>query len=84
MGFYRSELCRKAQLRRNCRTNGTVKRKALTSLQENDNVEDQWLNETAKTVNDSQETILKIRHQDDVIKTPNKKAIGYIGKREQL
>ena len=56
----------------------------LNLLQENDNVEEQRLNETANNVNNSQEAILMICHYEDIIKTQNKKAIGYIGKQVQL
>ena len=51
----------------------------MNSLQENDNVEEQELNETVNNVNNFQEAIVIIRHHADIIKTQNKKAIGYIG-----
>ena len=56
----------------------------MNSLQENDNVEEQELNETANNVNNSQEAIVIIRHHEDIIKTQNKKAIGYIGKQGEV
>ena len=55
----------------------------LNSLQEND-VEEQGLNKTGNNVNNSQEAIIIIRRYEDIIKTQNKKAIGYIGKQGQL
>ena len=56
----------------------------LNSLQENDDVEEQGLNETGNNVNNSQEAILIIHRYEDIIKTQNKKAIGYIGQQGQL
>ena len=52
----------------------------LNLLQENDDDEEQRINKTANNVNNSQEAIVIIRHYKDIIKTQNKKAIGYIGK----
>ena len=66
------------------KTNETIKRELVNSLQENDDVEEQGLNETANNVSNSQETILIIRRYKDVIKTQNKKAIRYIGKQRLL
>ena len=66
------------------KTNETVKRELLNSLQENDDVEEQGLNETAKNVKNSQEAIIIIRRYEDIIKTHSKKAIGYIGKQGKL
>ena len=53
-------------------------------MQENDDVEEQGLNETVNYVNKSQEAIFIIHRYEDIIKTPNKKAIGYIGKQGEL
>ena len=66
------------------KTNETIKRELVNSLQENDDVEEQGLNETANNVSNSQETILIIRRYKDIIKTQNKKAIRYIGKQRLL
>ena len=49
------------------KTNETVKRELLNSLQENDDVEEQGLNETAKNVKNSQEAIIIIRRYEDII-----------------
>ena len=51
------------------KTNETIKRELLNLLQENDNVEDQKLNKTANSVNNSQETKVMIRHYETIIKT---------------
>ena len=66
------------------KTNETMKQEFLNLLQPNDDVEEQWLNEVAYNVNNSQEAILTNRRYKDIIKTQNKKAIGYIGKQGQL
>ena len=65
-------------------TNEIIKRKFLNSLQRNDDVEEQGLNKTANNVNNSQETIHIINRYEDIIKTQNKKAIGYISKQGKL
>ena len=62
------------------KTNENIKQELLNSLQENDDVEEQGLQETTNNVNNSQEAILIINRYEDIIKTQNKKAIGYIGK----
>ena len=82
MAFYRLEQCRKEQLRR--KQSKQRKRELFDSLQENDDVEEQGLNETVNYVNKSQEAIFIIHRYEDIIKTPNKKAIGYIGKQGEL
>ena len=64
--------------------NETIKRELLNSLQENDDVEEQRLNETASNVNNSQEAIKIINCYKNIIKTQNKKAIAYIGKQGEL
>ena len=56
----------------------------MNSLQENDNVEEQELNETANNVNNYQDAIVIIRRCEDIIKTQNKKAIDYTGKKGEL
>ena len=56
----------------------------LHSLQENDDVEEQGLNETANDVNNSQEVIRITNRYEDIIKTQNEKAIGYVGKQGEL
>ena len=61
-----------------------LKQELLNSLQENDNVEEQELNETANNVNNSQEAIVMIRCYEGIIKMQNKKAKGYIGKQGEL
>ena len=66
------------------KTNKTVKRELLNSLQDNDDVEVQGLNETANNVNNYQEAILIICRCEDIIKTQNKKAVGYMGTQGQL
>ena len=43
------------------KANENVKRELLNTFQENDNVEEQELNETANNVNNSQGAIVKIR-----------------------
>ena len=62
------------------KTNENIKQELLSSLQENDDVDEVGLNETANNVNNSQEAIIIIHLYDDIVKTQNKKAIGYIGK----
>ena len=64
--------------------NEIVKRELLNSIQENDDVKEQGLNETVSSFNNSQEAVLIIHHYEDIIKTQNKKAIGYIGKQGKL
>ena len=66
------------------KANETVKRELLNSLQENDNVEEQELNETANNANNSQEAVVMMHRYEDIIKTQNEKAIGYIGKQGEL
>ena len=66
------------------KTNEIVKRELLNSIQENDDVKEQGLNETVSSFNNSQEAVLIIHHYKDIIKTENKKAIGYIGKQGKL
>ena len=64
-------------------SNERTKQVLLNLLQENDDVEEQGLNETANNVNNSQEAIIIIcRHED--IKTHNKKTKRYIGKQGEL
>ena len=82
MAFYRLEQCRKEQLRR--KQSKQRKRELFDSLQENDDVEEQGLNETVNYVNKSQEAIFIIHRYEDIIKTPNKKAIGYFDKQGEL
>ena len=64
--------------------NETIEREFLNSLPENDNVEEQEFNKTANNVSNSQEATVIICRYDDIIKTPNKKAIGYIVKQGEL
>ena len=66
------------------KANETIKRELLNSLQENDNIEEQELNETANNVNNSQEAIAIIRRYEDLLKHKIKKAIGYNGKQGEL
>ena len=66
------------------KTNVTIKRELLNSLQENDNVEEQELNEKTNNVNNSEEAMVIIRRYEDIIKTKNKKAIGYIGQQGEI
>ena len=54
------------------KTNEIIKRELLNSLQENYDVEEQGLHETAKNVNNSQEAIRLINCYEDTIKTQNK------------
>ena len=56
----------------------------MNSLKENDDVEEQRLNETANNINNSQEAIVLIRRYEEIIKTQNKKAIGYTAKQGEL
>ena len=60
--------------------NEIIKRELLNSLQDNDDIEEQGLNETANL----QEALRIIDRYDDIIKTQNKKAIEYIGKQGEL
>ena len=62
------------------KTNETVKRELLNLLQKCDNVEEQELNQTASNVSNSQEAIVIICRYEGIIKTQNKKPIGYIAK----
>ena len=66
------------------KANESTKRELLNLLQENDDLEDQWVNKTANNVNNSQEAILIIHRYENIIKTHNKNAIGYIVKQGQL
>ena len=66
------------------KTNEIIERELLNSFQENDDVEQQGFNETANNVNKSQEALCIINPYKDVIKTPNKKVIGYIRDQEEL
>ena len=59
------------------KTNETIKWELLNLLQENDNIEEQELNETA---NNSQEAIVIIRRYEDIIK----KARSYLVKQGEL
>ena len=51
------------------KTNETIKRELLNSLQENNDIEGQGLNKTANNVNKFQEALLIIRRYKDIIKT---------------
>ena len=62
------------------KTDEIIKGKLLSSLQENNDVEEQELNKAANNVNNSQEAIVIIHCYKDIIKTQIKKAIVYIGK----
>ena len=62
------------------KTNEIIKRELLNSLQDNDDIEEQGLNETANL----QEALRIINRYVDIIKTQNKKAIEYIGKQGEL
>ena len=53
-------------------------------LKQNDDAEEKWLNETANNVSNTQEAIVTISRYEEIIKTQNKKAIGYIGKQGKL
>ena len=55
------------------------KKELLNSLQENDDVEEQGLKETANNVKNSQEAMLIIHRYKDILKTQNKKSVRYIG-----
>ena len=48
------------------KTNETIKRELLNSLQENDDVQEQGLNKTASNANKSQEAILIINLYEDI------------------
>ena len=56
------------------KTNESIKRELLNSLQENDDVEEQGLIEAANNVNNSQKAIQIINRYEDIIKTQNKKS----------
>ena len=66
------------------KTNKSIKTRTAEFIEKNDGVEEQGLNETAKNVNNSQETIVIIRLYEEIIKTQIKKAIGYIGKQGEV
>ena len=51
------------------KTNESIKLELLNSLQENDYVEEQGLNETANNVNNSPEAVLIIHCYESIIKT---------------
>ena len=53
-------------------------------LKENDDVEEQGINETAKNVNNTEEAIAITRRYEEMIKTQNKKTISYTGKQGEL
>ena len=65
-------------------TNESIKRELLNSLKKNDDAEEQRLNEKANNVSNSQEATALIHRYKVVIKTQNKKAIGYTGKQGEL
>ena len=58
----------------------SIKQELLNSLKENDNVEEPRVNETANETSNPQKALIIIHCYEDIIKTQNKKAIGYIGK----
>ena len=66
------------------KTNETVKQEPLNLLQENDDVVEQGLNKRANNVNNFQKAIKIINRFEDIIKTQNIKAMGYIGKEGEL
>ena len=66
------------------KTSETIKQELPNSLQENDNVEEKELNETANNINNSQEAIVTICSYEDIIKTQDKKVIRYISKHGEL
>ena len=66
------------------KTNESIKRQLLNSLKENKDVEEQELNETVNRVNNSQDEILITHHYEDITKTQNKKAVGYIAKQGEI
>ena len=53
-------------------------------MQENHDVEEKELNETANNISNSQEAIVIIRRYEDIAKTQNKQSIGCIGKQGGL
>ena len=53
-------------------------------MQENHDVEEKELNETANNISNSQEAIVIIHRYEDIVKTQNKKSIGCIGKQGGL
>ena len=65
-------------------SNKRIKQELLNSLQENDDVEEQGVNETANSVNNSQEAIIIICHDEDITKTQNKKQEGILVTRENF
>ena len=66
------------------KTNESIKQELLHSLKENDDFEEQGLNERVNNVSNSQEVIAIIRRYKDIVKTQNKKVIGYIAKQGEL
>ena len=63
-------------------THERVKQELPNSFKENDDEEKPGFNKTANKTKDPQEAIQIIHHYED-IKTQDKKAIGYIGKRRK-
>ena len=66
------------------KTHEIIKRELLNSLQENDDVEEQGLNERANNVNNSQEGIRIINRYEDIIKTQNKKQFPILVNKENF
>ena len=64
--------------------NEIITQELLNLLQEYDDVEQQGINKTANNVNNFQEANKIINRYEDIIKRQNKKAIGYIDKKEEL
>ena len=66
------------------KTHEMVKQELLNSLKENDEAEDPGLNEVANETNGPGETIFRINQYEEIIKSHNKRVIGYVAKQGQI
>ena len=65
------------------KTNETIKQQLLSSLKQNDEIEDPGLDETGNKTNDPLKAVAITNRYTDISKTQNKRAIGYKGKQGQ-
>ena len=70
--------------KKQAKQNEGIKQDVLNLLEENDDVEEQGLTETANNVNNSQEAIVIIPCYEEIIREKPKKAIVDIGKQGEL
>ena len=68
-----------AKTARKKKTSETVKQELLSSLKENDNLEEPDIDATADTITYTLETIRIIQSYEEIMKTQNKRALGKQG-----